>query len=199
MLLSEILNKLKQPVPPHFIKQKPVFAKKVKQKDVDFISWYDLCDLLDERCGLNGWQWSQNVTQVGNRVVVEGTLTIIGEDTQLSKSSQGNEEIEAFIMYGDCVSNSEAMALRRCCAKFGIARDLWRKEDEKNRQSLNTDYSSLPNKKNKVIELKPQSPEWWFDKGKKDALAGKPIANDQVQPYLKGYEEGQKIKAVSNN
>ncbi|WP_228016134.1 hypothetical protein [Synechocystis salina] len=29
---------------------------------------------------------------------------------------------------GDPSSNAEAMALRRCCAKFGLGRDLWRKD-----------------------------------------------------------------------
>ncbi|AIE76191.1 hypothetical protein D082_50290 (plasmid) [Synechocystis sp. PCC 6714] len=29
---------------------------------------------------------------------------------------------------GDRLSNAEVMALRKCCAKFGLGRDLWRKD-----------------------------------------------------------------------
>ncbi|MGK7933492.1 MAG: hypothetical protein AB4041_18945 [Microcystaceae cyanobacterium] len=188
MKLAEILENLQKPVPSQLISQKPVFKKKVKQKDVDFISWYDLCDLLDQRCGLDGWEWSQSVTQVGNRVIVEGKLSIIGEDRQISKSSQGNEEIEAVVMYGDCVSNSEAMALRRCCAKFGVARDLWRKADKQKQPSLPNIPNKPTKKANNVVSLDPNSPAAWYEKGKKDGLNDEQPKYPKVKPYMEGYE-----------
>jgi hypothetical protein len=126
-----ILYNLSNPVPSKYLSQKPVYSKGQKKALVDYIAWYDLCDLLDQRCGLDGWEWSQSITQVGNRVIVEGKLTVIGEDGQVSRSSQGNEEIDANIPYGDCVCNAEAMAMRRCAAKLGLGRDLWRKDEIK--------------------------------------------------------------------
>ena len=61
MELSEILERLRQPVPHELISYKVI-----KGKRIDFISWVDICRLLDERAGLAGWSWQINdVRQVG--------------------------------------------------------------------------------------------------------------------------------------
>jgi hypothetical protein len=63
---------------------------------------------------------------MGDRTVIEGSLTIHGSDGSLTREATGNEgsDVDG---YGDPSSNAEAMALRRCCAKFGLGLSLWEK------------------------------------------------------------------------
>ncbi|AIE76307.1 hypothetical protein [Synechocystis sp. PCC 6714] len=63
----------------------------------------------------------------GDRLTLTGSLTIHGDDRSLTRQATGTEDIDCN-SYGDPSSNAEAMALRRCCAKFGLGRDLWRKD-----------------------------------------------------------------------
>jgi len=144
MLLSEILERLAAPVPRELIKQKKTFEYGKSSGVVDFIPWFLLCDLLDDRCGVAGWSWEiKSVTQVTglppmeddekrrkqrDYLVVVGSLTIHGDDRQLTREATGIEEVETS-SYGDPSSNAEAMCLRRACSKFGLGRDLWRKEE----------------------------------------------------------------------
>ena len=127
MLLNEILENLRQPIAPQFISQKKTFKNKKPTGSVDFVAWYDLADLLDDLCGLGGWEWLIiDTQQIGDRLTLTGSLTIHGDDRSLTRQATGTEDIDCN-SYGDPSSNAEAMALRRCCAKFGLGRDLWRK------------------------------------------------------------------------
>ena len=145
MLLSEILENLKRPIPSNLMSKKGIFKNKVKIDEVDYVSWIDLADLLDQRCGLAGWEWSiSNVQQIGQNLTLTGTLVINGDDRTLTRMATGIEELNCS-SYGDPSSNAEAMALRRCCAKFGLGREMWRKgEKPKNNSSSN---NSAPVKK----------------------------------------------------
>ena len=135
MQLSEILENLKQPIPSNLISKKGTFKNKVKTGEVDYVSWIDLAELLDNRCGLSGWEWSiSNVQQVGQNLTLTGTLIIHGDDRTLTKMATGIEELNCS-SYGDPSSNAEAMALRRCCAKFGLGREMWRKGESKSNNS----------------------------------------------------------------
>lgn len=121
--IAEIINRLKQPVAPELIS-----SKKVKNTKIDYISWFDYCELLDNRVGLGNWQWEIKETTISdNRLFITGRLTIIGDDRSLSQDATGTEILNCS-SYGDPSSNAEAMALRRACAKFGLARYLWDKE-----------------------------------------------------------------------
>ena len=142
MNITEIISNLKQPVPSSLIKQ-----KKVGGNTIDYISWFDYCNLLDERVGL--WEWSiVSMTTTDNRLFITGRLTIYGDAPQsgtfgersLSQMATGTEILNCS-SYGDPSSNAEAMALRRACAKFGLARDLWRKE-EKQTNSFNNHHQT---------------------------------------------------------
>jgi len=125
--LSDILRKLQAPIPQYLLDKKPTFSKGKKTGDADYISWPNLADLLDERVGIGQWQWEiRDVNQVGNRLTLTGVLTIQGSDKNLTMMATGSEDIDC-TGYGDPSSNSEAMAMRRCAAKFGLGRDLWRK------------------------------------------------------------------------
>ena len=133
MTLNDILTRLKEPVAPSYISQ-----KKVGNSVLDFISWFDYCDILDERCGLGNWSWEIVSTTISdNRYFMTGRLTIVGTDRSVSQDATGTEILNCS-SYGDPSSNAEAMALRRACAKFGLARELWRKDKP------NNSYQSKP-------------------------------------------------------
>ena len=133
MKLAEILENLHQPIPTHRISQKTL-----KGNRIDYVAWFDLCDILDERVGIANWSWQiKDIQQVGNRLTLTGVLTVHGEDRNLTREATGCEDVDC-ISYGDPSSNAEAMALRRCCSKFGLGRDLWRKEKGRKNPQLPT-------------------------------------------------------------
>lgn len=126
MKLREILEAFKQPLPPSAIS-----TKSIKGQKIPFVSWYDLADLLDARAGLGCWEWHVvEMTQVGNNLHCIGSLTIRGDDGNLTMQATGCESTEV-AGYGDPSSNAEAMAMRRAAAKFGLGRELWRKDSQK--------------------------------------------------------------------
>lgn len=130
MKLAEILNNLQTPIPSNLISKKDTFSKGKKTGAVDYVAWVDIADLLDTRCGLGAWQWEViQLNQIGDRLTLVGRLTVFGDDRSLSQDATGTEELDCS-SYGDPSSNAEAMALRRACAKFGLGRDLWRKEQK---------------------------------------------------------------------
>jgi hypothetical protein len=132
MKLAEILESLKAPIPQRLISKKEIFKQKVKVGEVDYVSWINLSDILDDLCGLDGWEWQvKDVQQIGENLTLTGVLTLHGEDKSLTRMATGIEDINCS-SYGDPSSNAEAMALRRCCAKFGLGRDLWRKDNKDN-------------------------------------------------------------------
>lgn len=157
--LTDILSKLKDTIPPEYLKFKTKGGTRIT-----FISWYGYCDLLDERCGLGNWSWEiKEASQVGNRTLVVGRLTIYGDDRQISFDSTGNEDLDRS-GFGDALSCAESMALRRACAKAGLARELWDKEEQVN-QTNQTNYSTktqpVPYKANGKGEI---SREQWIAK-----------------------------------
>jgi len=64
MKLNEILERLRQPVPRELISYKTI-----KGNRIDYISWVNLADLLDDRAGIDGWSWRMvDQQQIGNRL-----------------------------------------------------------------------------------------------------------------------------------
>ncbi|MEG4327899.1 hypothetical protein [Microcoleus sp. herbarium5] len=123
--IAEILADFEKPIEREYISQKSVFSKKQESGKVDYIAWHTLCRLLTKHT--NGhWEWKLRTQFTGDRTIVEGSLTIHGSDGSLTREATGTEfsEVDSF---GDPSSNAEAMALRRCCAKFGLGLSLWEK------------------------------------------------------------------------
>lgn len=136
--ITEILADFEKPIEREYISQKPVFSKKQESGKVDYVAWHTLCRLLNKHT--NGyWEWKLRTQFMGDRTVIEGSLTIHGSDGSLTREATGNEESEVD-GYGDPSSNAEAMALRRCCAKFGLGLSLW----EKAKSTKTNGFKQLP-------------------------------------------------------
>ncbi len=145
MKIAEILSNLHQPVPSNLIS-----TKSIKGNKISYIAWFNICTLLDERCGgLGNWSWEvRDVQQVGDRLTLIGVLTIYGEDRALTMMATGSEDLDCS-SYGDPSSNAEASAIRRAASKMGLARNLWRKD-----KPINPYYHQSKSPKYKVEEPK---------------------------------------------
>jgi hypothetical protein len=139
MKIEQIMENLAKPIPENKLK-----IKTLKGNSIPFVPWYNLVDLLNERCGVSGWEWTiKTLYQINsekattredgtiklvpnNFIAIVGSLTIHGEDGSITREATGQEPVNV-TGYGDSTSNAEAMTMRRCCAKFGLGIDLWRK------------------------------------------------------------------------
>ena len=131
MKLTEILERLRQPVPPELISYKTI-----KGNRIDYISWVNLADLLDERAGCDGWSWRMvDQQQIGNRLTQVWELSIIGSDRSISRQASGDESIENDA-YGTPATNCEAQCLRRCASKYGLGRTLWKKDSKQGKSRM---------------------------------------------------------------
>ena len=164
--LEQILKSFGQPFT-EYIEQKPVYSKGSKSGTVDYIPWFSLCDILDNLAP--GWEWELTCDYHGDRTVIVGKLTIHGSDRSISRSATGNEDSNCG-SFGDPCSNAEAMAFRRACAKFGIARYLWAKDEKPKSNSP----KQLSPAKNEPRQLSPGTitREEWLAKQK--SIAGNP-------------------------
>lgn len=122
--ISEILEDFAKPIPGRLLKRKPTYSKGRKTGEVDYVPWWTMIRLLEFYAP--GFDWQVRSHFMGDRTVVEGKLTIRAAEGDFIREATGQEESEVD-GYGDPTSNAEAMALRRCCAKFGLGLHLWEK------------------------------------------------------------------------
>lgn len=125
MKKEQIIRELSKPVPKKYLS--------VKQGSQYYIAWFDVAELMDEIVGLGNWTWEVlsiyfETTAKKSRCYLVGKLTILADDGTISMTSTGQEVLNC-PNYGDPSSNAEAMAMRRCASKFGLGRDLYRKEE----------------------------------------------------------------------
>jgi hypothetical protein len=120
--IEEILEEFKKPIPSELLKVKPTYSKGRKSGEVQYVPWYVLISLLEEITP--AFDWEIRSQHFGDRTVVEGRLTIRAAEGDFVREATGQEESDCD-GFGDPTSNAEAMALRRCCAKFGLGLALW--------------------------------------------------------------------------
>jgi hypothetical protein len=119
---TEILEDLRQPVDPKLIKQREGWHdRNGTAHTVDFVEWHVVADILDEKAP--GWSHEvKSMTVIGDILAITVALTISGVTregvgTGLAASEMG-------------IKRSEHDALKRAAVKFGVARDLYKKETE---------------------------------------------------------------------
>ena len=109
---------------------KPLAARHLKTRkqgghELTYIEWHTAVRYLDFFAP--GWSYAvKSVAQVGNLVTVVASISIPCLEGVVTREATGCEEADAK-GYGDTVSNSEAMALKRAAAKFGLGLYIYQK------------------------------------------------------------------------
>lgn len=121
MSFEETLKKLSEPVDSAHIKERPGFRdKQGNQHYFNYIDWTYAADRLDAICP----EWSHRISRVdvvGKFIAVCVELTIAG----VTRSGMGVDEFSE----EKGLKSAESDALKRAAVKFGIGRELYRKDD----------------------------------------------------------------------
>jgi len=122
LTFANLLRTLRQPIDPRLIKTREGWTDRQGNTHwVEYIEWHTAADMLDRVAP----DWShavRNITQVGDMVAVTAAITIDGVTRE--GIGTGSAESETGI------KKAEHDALKRAAVKFGIARELYRRESE---------------------------------------------------------------------
>lgn len=119
--ITDIVKDLSQPIPDKFLK-----TKKLGGTNITFITWHDCTRFLDVYAP--GWTKEiVSIQSIKDKVVMSVRLSIPSLEGDIYREATGNED-DVTSSYGDAFSNSEAMALKRAAANFGLGRHLYRGE-----------------------------------------------------------------------
>jgi Rad52/22 family double-strand break repair protein len=122
MPFAETLKELTHALSPELIRQRVGWTDRAgREHEVDYVEWHVVADLLDRICP----DWSHEVisiTQIGDFVAVTASITIQGVTRQGVGTGSAYDE--------KGIKKAEHDALKRAAVKFGIARELYRKEEE---------------------------------------------------------------------
>src|SRR5215813_9456321 len=119
---ANLLRTLRQPIDSKLIKTREGWTDRQGNTHwVEYIEWHTVADILDRVAP----DWShavRNITQVGAMVAVTAAITIDGVTRE--GVGTGSAESETGI------KKAEHDALKRAAVKFGVARDLYRRESD---------------------------------------------------------------------
>jgi predicted nucleic acid-binding Zn finger protein len=122
LAFANLLRTLRQPVDPRLIKTREGWTDRQGQTHwVEYIEWHTVADILDRIAP----DWShavRNITQVGDLVAVTASITIDGVTREGIGTGPAESETG--------IKKAEHDALKRAAVKFGIARDLYRRESD---------------------------------------------------------------------
>jgi hypothetical protein len=117
-----VLRDLKRPLPDEVVKSRVGWTdRNGRDHEVDYVEWHVVADILDRVSPT----WShavRNITQIGGLVAVTASITIGGV------TREGIGTGEAIDEKG--IKKAEHDALKRAAVKFGIARELYRKDSD---------------------------------------------------------------------
>jgi hypothetical protein len=123
---AEKLKELSRAVSPELVKQRVGWRDRSgREHEVDYVEWHAVADLLDRICP----DWSHEVLQlkqIGDFVAVTASITIQGVTRQGVGTGSAYDE--------KGIKKAESDALKRAAVKFGVARELYRKEEEQTSQ-----------------------------------------------------------------
>ena len=119
---SARLQKLKRQVAPDLVKQRETGRDRNGNVQlVDYVEWHTVADILDEAAP--NWGHSvKDIRQIGDVITVIVAITIDGVTREGIGTGIAQSEIG--------VKKAEHDALKRAAVKFGIARELYKKESE---------------------------------------------------------------------
>lgn len=137
---ARVLDSLSRAVPRDKIKHRIGWKDgSGRGHEVDYVEWHTVADLLDQICP----EWShqvKHIQQIGDMVAITASISIQGVTRQGVGTGSAYDE--------KGIKKAEHDALKRAAVKFGIARDLYRKEDEMNTMNdgdeISTGQKSFP-------------------------------------------------------
>ena len=119
---ADTLKELSQAVSPELVRQRVGWRDRAgREHEVDYVEWHVVADLLDRICP----DWAHQVSsikQIGDFVAVTASITIRGITRQGIGTGSAYDE--------KGIKKAEHDALKRAAVKFGIARELYRREEE---------------------------------------------------------------------
>jgi hypothetical protein len=118
--IREIIADLSKPLAQRHLK-----TRKQGGAELTYIEWHTAVKYLEHFAP--GWSYAvKSVQLIGSLVTVVASISIPCSEGVVTREATGCEEADAK-GYGDAVSNSEAMALKRAAAKFGLGLYLYQK------------------------------------------------------------------------
>jgi len=118
--LAEVTADLSRPLPDGFISW---FQK--KNNWIPYLSWTDANLILDYTTP--GWSCDVTESQIGDRVVVKVSLTLLCAEGRITRSSLGSDDL-ADENFGGPLHDAESQAFRRAAVRFGCGLYLYDKE-----------------------------------------------------------------------
>jgi predicted nucleic acid-binding Zn finger protein len=119
---SSTLKELRRNVDPRLVKQREGWRdRNGRVQMVDYVEWHTVADILDETAP----NWShtiKDIRPVGDFMTVTAAITIDGVTREGVGTGLANSEMG--------IKKAEHDALKRAAVKFGIARDLYKKESD---------------------------------------------------------------------
>jgi hypothetical protein len=119
---SSTLRELRKNVDPHLVRQREGWRDRNGNiQMVDYVEWHTVADILDETAP----NWShavKDIREIGNIVTVTVAITIDGITREGIGTGAAQSELG--------IKKAEHDALKRAAVKFGIARDLYKKESD---------------------------------------------------------------------
>jgi hypothetical protein len=119
---TSTLKELRKNVDPELVKQREGWRDRNGNAHyVDYVEWHTVADILDETAP--NWSHSvKDVRQIGDIFTVTVAITIDGVTREGLGTGIANSELG--------IKKAEHDALKRAAVKFGIARDLYKKESD---------------------------------------------------------------------
>jgi hypothetical protein len=119
---TSTLRELRKNVDPELVKQREGWRDRNGNAHfVDYVEWHTVADILDETAP----NWShavKDIRQIGDIFTVTVAITIDGVTREGLGTGVANSELG--------IKKAEHDALKRAAVKFGIARDLYKKESD---------------------------------------------------------------------
>lgn len=119
---SMTLRELRKNVDPQLVKQREGWRdRNGNVQMVDYVEWHTVADILDETAA--DWAHTvKDIRQIGDIMTVTVAITIDGVTREGIGTGLAQNEMG--------IKKAEHDALKRAAVKFGIARDLYKKESE---------------------------------------------------------------------
>lgn len=119
---STTLKELRRNVDPRLVKQREGWRdRNGNVQMVDYVEWHTVADILDDSAP----NWShtvKDIREIGDLMTVTVAITIDGVTREGIGTGNAHNEMG--------IKKAEHDALKRAAVKFGIARDLYKKETE---------------------------------------------------------------------